>query len=249
VENMKKNLFVILAMSVMLFVIGVNHSFSASTVSFKESYADKIYTYREDGESYYEMEPTGKFAATFKLDLSSIFPATKTDNITKQFNGETCFDISVGAISEYFCLGDGGDVAYTPGKTSAQVTRKEDIGEEKVKWITTKKTTVKWTAKNIVTIKLSGNAAWVGWIMADQFAGDTDPAIMDYVSASVIISGTFVDKNGAELTDVYAGSELSVTGKATTKTVRKGRGDEQEEFELAKVTLSGKGEATISTDY
>ena len=69
-----------------------------------------------------------KFSITFKLDLSSVFPATSTENITKQFNGNTCFDISAGAISESFCLGEGGDVKYTEGKPSVTVTRRGTEG-------------------------------------------------------------------------------------------------------------------------
>jgi hypothetical protein len=233
-----------LAMLVILFMLAVGTTFAASTVTLKDSYVEKILTYREEGESWYEEYAAGKVAATFNLDLSSIFPSTR--NITQQFKGDTCFDISLGAIEESFCLGDGGDVKYTAGKTSATITRKEDIGEERGKWITYMKTTVKWTAKNILTIKVSGKPDWVGWVLADYYDGVTEDAIQDITQASVTVSGTFTDKNDVEITECYASSDISVTGKATTKTIAKGKGDYQEEFELTTVTLAGTGVATIT---
>lgn len=232
--------------SVILLLIALGTSLAASTVTLNDSYVEKILTYREEGESWYEEYAYGKFTATFKLDLNSIFPATKTENITQQFNGDTCFDIAIGAISESFCLGEGGDVKYTPGKTSATVTRKEDIGDEKEKWLRYMTTTVKWTAKNVLTIKMSGKPDWVGWILSDSYDGMTEDAIEDTTEASVTVSGTFTDKYGGEITEIYASSDLSVTGKANTKTITKGQGDYLEEFELTTVTLSGKGEALIT---
>jgi hypothetical protein len=218
-----------LAMLLILLMLAVGTALAASTVTLKDSYVEKILTYREEGESWFEEYAAGNVAATFNLDLSSIFPSTR--NITQQFNGDTCFDISVGAIGESFCLGEGGDVKYTLGKTSATITRKEDIGEEREKWITYMKTTVKWTAKNLLTIKVSGKPDWVGWALADYYDGMTEDTIQDITEASVTVSGTFTDKNFVEITEFYASSDISVTGKATTKTIAKGKGDNQEEFE------------------
>jgi len=233
-----------LAMLVILLVLAAGTVLAANTVTLKDSYVEKILTYREEGESWYEEYAAGKVAATFNLDLTSIFPSTR--NITQQFNGGTCFDIFVGAIGESFCLGEGGDVKYTLGKTSATVTRKEDIGEEREKWITYMKTTVKWTAKNLLTIKVSAKPDWVGWILADYYDGMTEDAIEDITEASVMVSGTFTDKNDVQITEIFSSSNLPVTGRSTTTIITKGKGDYQEEFELTTVTLAGTGEATIT---
>lgn len=219
---------------------------STNTVCFNDSYVDKVKMFREEGDTWYEEYTGGKFAATFKLDLSSIFPASETQNITKQFNGTTCFSIVVGAVMEEFCLGDGGDVKYTEGKANATVARKEDVGEEREKWITVMKTTVKWTKKNVLTIKISGNAAWVGWILADNYDGTSEPAITDTVITSVMVTGTFIDNTSADITSFYATSDVAVTGNSDTKPVVKG--PDQEEFELTTVKLTGKGTVTVGYD-
>ena len=218
----------------------------AGTLSFKESYVDKVQAFREEGETWHEETQTGKFNATFKLNLNPIFPVSKTENITKQFNGTTCFNIALGAIQESFCLGDGGDVKYTEGKTSATVSRRENVGELGENRMTIMKTTAKWTAKNVLTINMSGNAAWLGWILADNYEGMTVPAIEDTASAFMTITGTFIDKNGVGISSVYAFSDVSVTGMANTKTVVKG--PDEEEFDLTTVSLTGQGTVAVSYD-
>lgn len=248
-EKMKTRLVAGLAVLIVMLVLGVSTAGAASKVQFQESFVDKVVTFWEEGEPWYEEVSKGTFTATYKLDLSSIFPDTTTGNITKQLNGDTCFDISIGAVGEYFCLGEGGDVKYTEGAKSATVKRREDIGEDTEQWITVMKTTATWTAKNTLKITIAGKAAWVGWILADYYDGETNPTIVDTTEASVIVSGDFTDKNGDSISSIYATSDsVSVTGTANTRFVTKGQGDYQEEFELTTVNLTGKGEPTVSAE-
>ena len=108
------------------------------------------------------------------------------------------------------------------------------------------KTTAKWTAKNMLTITISGNAAWVGWILADEYEGMTEPAITDTASAFVTVTGTFTDKNGGEISSIYVFFDVLVTGTAETGTVVKR--SYEEEFDLTTATLTGKGTATVAYD-
>ena len=248
-ENVKTKLTTGLVGLIVMLALGVGAAGAASKVQFQESFVDKVVTFWEEGEPWYEEVSKGTFTATFKLDLSSIFPDTTTGNITKQLNGDTCFDISIGAVGEYFCLGEGEDVKYTEGTKSVTVKRREDIGEDTEQWITIMKTTASWTAKNKVKIIMTGKAAWVGWILADYYDGETNPAIVDTTEASVIVSGDFTDKNGDSISSIYATSEsVSVTGTANTRSVTKGQGEYREDFDLTTVNLTGRGEPTISTE-
>jgi DNA-binding beta-propeller fold protein YncE len=233
-------------------------------VTIKDSYAEKVLAFREEGESWYEEFPAGKFIVTFKLDLNSIFPTTSTENITKQFNSNTCFDISAGAISESFCLGEGGDVKYIEGKPKVTVarrgleggggkpkgsiTRQDSLAAYGEKWITYLKIAVKWTAKNMLTIKMSGRPDFTGWILADAYDGMNEPAIADATQATLTVTGDFTNGNGTAIGAFYALSDAPVTGSAATKTLIKGRGENQEEFELTTVNLSGSGGVMIGQD-
>lgn len=245
---MKTRILTGLIVVVVMLVLGAGAAEAASKINFEESFVDRVLTYWEEGEPWFEEVSTGTFMVTIKLDLSSIFLDTTTDNITKQINSNTCFDISIGAVGESFCLGEGGDVNYTEGKKTAVVKRREDVGEDNEKWITCMKTTVKWTAKNKVKITMTGKAAWVGWILADYYDGETNPAIVDSTEASITLTGDFTDNSGVSISSINARSDVSVTGTAATRYITKGQGDYREEFELTTVKITGKGYPTISAE-
>ena len=95
---------------------------------------------------------------------------------------------------------------------------------------------------------MSGRPDFTGWILADLYDGMIEPAIANTARADVAITGDFTDGNGAAIGAFYVLSDVSVTGSAATKTVIKGGGENQEEFELTTVKLSGSGGATIGQD-
>lgn len=82
---------------------------------------------------------------------------------------------------------------------------------------------LKWTNKQL-TITISSKHDICG-IMAQNYVGQESGPIEETVSAHI------------EFADASADFDVAVTGKVTTKTVRKG----EDEFEVSTISLKGKG--------
>lgn len=199
---MKKYIFVAFVLWMLVVLLMAGRSFAADSFSFSESYADKVYCEKDEGELWCDVGFSESYKITAKISLIGID--------INQFNGDTYISINLeGFFFEAF-LGD--DSSYTPGKKSAKFS--EEYGPT---------VSLKWTNKQLtITINCKHTS---DTIMAGDYVGQESGPIDATASAHI------------EFADASIDFDVAVTGKVTTKTVRKG----EDEFEVSTISLKGKG--------
>lgn len=207
---------------------------AADSVTFTETYADKVVSSREDGETFYDVIPTGSFTAKATLAFDDgdidIVPTVNTPVV-----------ITVGNWAYEGTLGD--DERYTDGKSSATIllTHEEckNADCDDTKEVTHGKITIKASSRGVaVTV-----TAKTGSTPKDDELEES-PAAANFAGETL----TIVAADGATLPvsiDIGNGAFhregfLALTGKVATKTVRKGSGEDAEEFETTTASLKGK---------
>ena len=126
--------------------LSVVETLAANSVTFSESLMQKVASYREEGDVWYDVVDSGSFKVTVKLDLS-------TNQLTNQFDENTCFTLTtVGRVFNEVCLGQ--DVKYTIGKKSAKIIQKYETETGKI--VTALTTSIKWTKSQQLTFTVTG---------------------------------------------------------------------------------------------
>lgn len=212
-----KKLLVIALPSIVLLLCS---SAFSQRASFSESYADKLVTERIDGETYYEVYPTGRFTTrgSFKfpepIDLSLI-------------DENTSFSMELGGWSYGGVFGD--DPKFSTGKKS--VTIKLDSGA-------------------VVKIAFTAKAAsWsvtarTGSDLNNEY--ESSPAAGDYAGSDE--SYSIKKSDGATVSctvglgdEYFLSGELPLTGRVRATIKKVGSGDFVEEIPLSSVSLSATG--------
>ena len=198
--------------------------FAVDSLSFSESYRQKVTCVNIEGGRSCHVTDTGKFRISAKISLSGID--------IDQFNEETYFSIDVPGFNFEAVLGD--DPKYTPGVKRAKFVYSEEVQNpttEEIKIYDYLVVNLRWTTKRL-TVTLSGKTApyfFLNRILAGNYVGTETGPIEDITNADINFSG--------EDFEVFAPSDVNITGRVRSRTVVKG----EEEFEVSTISLRGKG--------
>jgi hypothetical protein len=195
----------------------------ANAVSFRETYADRIVTTREDGFVSYDQIATGSFTARGKLILT----AEDLDGIT--VDEDTPITIIAGGWSFEASLGD--DPKYVPGKKSARFVINGGVVTIALA-IGLSSTTVTWSASAKTGISPSGDEFQESLAAAEL--GDGENATITLEDEATIVCT--VDIAGS---DAY--SEVPLYGAVRYKLKTVGTGEDANEFDLKSCTVRGSG--------
>jgi hypothetical protein len=192
----------------------------AQRATFSESYADKLISYTEDGDKFFEQITTGRFTtsgrATFaeELDLSTLDESTPV----------------VMTIGNWEIKGTfADDPKFAPGKKSA--TFKLESGAT-IRVAFTKKS-VTWS----VSAKTGNNAteAFEASPKAAEYAESGEPLTITKSDGETLAYAVTL---GA---DNSLAGELPLTGRVRSTIRKVGSGDFAEEYPLMSVNLSASG--------
>jgi hypothetical protein len=195
----------------------------ANTVSFRETYADRIVTTREDRFVSYDQIATGSFTARGKLILT----AEDLDGITVDEN--TVISVIAGGWSFEASLGD--DPKFVPGKKSARfvinggvVTIALAIGRSS--------TTVTWSIRAKTGISPLG----------DEFQASPAAAELgDGENATITLEDELKVACEVSLADITAYSEVPLSGAVRYNVRTVGSGEDANELELKSCAVRGSG--------
>ena len=228
---MKKSLFIGLMLWAMVLGLNLVDAFSADSLTFTESVSQKVKSYREEGDVWYEVVDSGSYKITVKLDLGA-------SQLTSQFDENTCFSLTtMGRIFDEVCLGQ--DTKYTIGKKSAKIIQTYETDSGKI--VTAMTTTIKWNKKHQLTLMVTGKIPYEEAIVAGDYIGN-EPGVIEPFNdtALLMISGDFLI-GGGTVSDVSYPLDVTLNGEVSAKTVTKGKGEDVEEFETYKVKINGTG--------
>ncbi|MEM4248476.1 MAG: carboxypeptidase regulatory-like domain-containing protein, partial [Candidatus Nanoarchaeia archaeon] len=199
----------------------VNFDGNVSKLSFSSSHKGYVKAYKEDGGTYYMDHYTDKFVIQATIEFLS------NDFDIGSINEDTEFSFELG---EYLFpptkLGDsdekgrklngekGGSVKFT-SKTNDEVKNK-DVVVEKVE--------LKWTSKKKVTVKIIGTPVTDDPYNIIDLSGEQDSK---NIQGSIDNFAVVFHKHGAMF---YEEDVLDYTGSKITRTVCKGKGEDQEIF-------------------
>lgn len=196
----------------------------SNTVSFSETYADRIVATREDGIVSYNQIPTGSFSARGKLILNA-----EEANFTPA--ADTSLSISVGGFAFEATLGD--DPRYVPGK-SKSVRFPIEGGSVAVSWAVGRSgaATVTWS----VTAKTGNSPA------GDEFQASPAAAELGDGENAVIKAADELEiPCQLRFATIPASASLVVTGAVRYSVKTIGRGDEATEYELKSCSIRASG--------
>jgi hypothetical protein len=192
---------------------------STGSASFSESYADKLISYKDEGETYYEQVSSGRFTTRGKATLEEPLDPSYLDE-------ETPFSIQIGDWSYEGFLGD--DPKFTSRKKSASI--KLDTGAILKIAFTTKSIT--WSVSGKTGYDFNGE--YETSPLASSYAGSDE-------SYSIKKSDGETISCSASLGDGFVSGELPLSGRVKSTIKRIGSGDFEEEYPLSSVSLSASG--------
>lgn len=195
----------------------------ADKFSFSESLKDKLYSYRDEGDVWYETGQVGKFrlagAASWPepVDISMI-------------NEGTQLFLSFGDLELNLALGDA-DI-YNPAKRSATYFLSTHYSErdDYEKLIVDVKAVVKWSTKgfSVVITGKGGGESGVYPVLADFYYTHFESGpVSDFIELAVGFNGFEYHL------------PVAITGKVSRKTINKG-GEEGQSFDMTSVSIRGK---------
>lgn len=228
---MKKSLLIGLMLWTMVLGLSVVDACSADSLTFTESVNQKVKSYREEGDVWYEVVDAGSYKITVKLDLSA-------SQLTSQFDENTCFSLTaIGRVFDEVCLGQ--DTKYSIGKKSAKFIQTSET--ESGKTVTALTTTIKWNKKHRLTFTVTGKIPYEEAIVAGDYVGSEPGPIEPFSdTALLVISGDFL-VDGGVVDELSYEFDVTLNGEVSAKTVTKGKGESAEEFETYKVKVNGTG--------
>ena len=221
---MKKCALIFLVLWMSGFPFMAEKGFAVDSLSFSESYRQKVACVNIEGGRSCHVTDAGKFKISAKISLSGID--------INQFNEETFLYIELAGFSFEAILGD--DPDYTPGVRRARFVYSDEFVDPKTEEILNIDylvVSLKWTPKQL-TVTVKGKTApyfFLDPILAGNYVGVETGPIEDVVDAAVDFVG--------EDFEAFVVLDPNITGKVTTKTVHKG----EEEFDVSTINLKGKG--------
>jgi hypothetical protein len=210
----RRIVFLFMAGIIGVFITTTN-SYAASpySMTFSESYKEKVACIKEDGDNYCDVVGAGNFTITSKISLAGID--------ISQFNSDTVFSLGLEDFSFDATLGQGG---FKPKKTSVKyVVSDEDWDGIIRKYLTV---TVSWN-KTQMTVSVS--CVTSPWDIQS-------PVVAGYYTGE---NGKITDQIGGQIDIGDLSVEFILNSVATVKTTTVKKYGE--EFDISTVTVKATG--------